>query len=103
MSNLELTTGEYLLEGYLEPLDLSQNALARAINVPAGRINEIIKGTRKITIDTDLRLCKFFEKSEGFFLRIQEEIERRKLKNSLEKELQHIPTYTERFGKVSHA
>jgi len=103
MSELELTMGEYLVEGYLEPLELSQNALARAINVPVGRINEIIRGTRKITIDTDLRLCKFFEKTDGFFLSIQEEIERRKLKINLAKELQHIPTYTERFGKVSHA
>lgn len=98
MTNIELTIGDYLIEGYLAPLNLSQNALARAINVPAGRINEIIKGSRKITIDTDLRLCKFFEKTEGFFLRIQEEIDRRKVKVDLQKELQHIPTYTQRFG-----
>ncbi len=63
--------GEILQEEFLEPLDLSQNALAQAIGVPANRINEIIRGRRGITADTDLRLARFFKLSEGYWLRLQ--------------------------------
>jgi antitoxin HigA-1 len=64
-------TGDMLLEEFLKPLDLSQNALARAIGVPPRRINEIILGKRAVTADTDLRLCRYWGLSEGFFLRLQ--------------------------------
>lgn len=93
-----LTIGEYLTIGYLEPMALSQNELARNIGVPSSRINSIIKGKTKITLDTDMRLCKFFEKTEGFFLGIQEEIDRRELKKKLEKELNHIIPYSKRYA-----
>jgi len=63
--------GEILNEEFLEPLALSQNALAQAIGVPANRISEIIRGRRAITADTDLRLSKFFRLSEGYWLRLQ--------------------------------
>lgn len=63
--------GEILQEEFLEPLKLSQNALAQAIGVPANRINEIIRGRRGITADTDLRLARFFKLSEGYWLRLQ--------------------------------
>ena len=63
--------GEILQEEFLEPLGLSQNALAQAIGVPANRINEIIRGRRGITADTDLRLARFFGMSEGYWLRLQ--------------------------------
>lgn len=63
--------GEILQEEFLEPLGLSQNALAQAISVPANRINEIIRGRRGITADTDLRLARFFKLSEGYWLRLQ--------------------------------
>jgi addiction module HigA family antidote len=63
--------GEILQEEFLEPLGLSQNALAQAIGVPANRINEIIRGRRGITADTDLRLARFFKLSEGYWLRLQ--------------------------------
>ncbi len=63
--------GEILQEEFLEPLGLSQNALAQAIAVPANRINEIIRGRRGITADTDLRLARFFKLSEGYWLRLQ--------------------------------
>lgn len=63
--------GEILQEEFLEPLKLSQNALAQAIGVPANRINEIIRGRRGITADTDLRLARFFNLSEGYWLRLQ--------------------------------
>ena len=63
--------GEVLLEDFLLPMGLSQNGLARAINVPPRRINEIVLGKRAITADTDLRLARYFGMSEGFFLGLQ--------------------------------
>ncbi len=67
------TVGEILLEEFLKPLDLSQNALARALAVPPRRINEIVLGKRSVTADTDLRLTRYFRLSEGFFLRLHME------------------------------
>jgi addiction module HigA family antidote len=63
--------GEILLEEFLKPLELSQNALARAIHVPPRRVNEIVLGKRNVTADTDLRLARYFGLSEGFFLGLQ--------------------------------
>ncbi|CCD95999.1 conserved hypothetical protein; Predicted transcriptional regulator HTH type 3 [Bradyrhizobium sp. ORS 375] len=63
--------GEILLEEFLKPMGLSQNALARAVHVPPRRINEIVLGKRDITADTDLRLARYFRVSEGFFLGLQ--------------------------------
>jgi antitoxin HigA-1 len=63
--------GEILLEEFLKPMSLSQNALARAVHVPPRRINEIVLGKRAITADTDLRLARYFGLSEGFFLGLQ--------------------------------
>lgn len=63
--------GEILLEEFLKPLELSQNALARAIGVPPRRINEIVLGKRAVTADTDLRLARYFGMSEGFFIGLQ--------------------------------
>lgn len=63
--------GEILLEEFLKPMGLSQNALARAIHVPPRRINEIVLNKRAITADTDLRLARYFDLSQGFFLGLQ--------------------------------
>ena len=63
--------GEILLEEFLKPMGLSQYALAKAIGVSPRRINEIVHGTRSITADTDLRLCRYFGLSEGYWLRGQ--------------------------------
>ena len=63
--------GDILLEDFLRPMVLSQNGLARAINVPPRRINEIVLGKRDVTADTDLRLTRYFGLSEGFFLGLQ--------------------------------
>lgn len=63
--------GEILLEEFLKPMGLSQNALARAVHVPPRRINEIVLGKRAMTADTDLRLARYFGVSEGFFLGLQ--------------------------------
>lgn len=63
--------GEILLEDFLNPMGISQNALARAINVPPRRINEIVLGKRGITADTALRLSRAFGTSEGFWMGLQ--------------------------------
>jgi addiction module HigA family antidote len=63
--------GEILLEEFLKPMELSQNALARSVGVPPRRINEIVLGKRSVTADTDLRLARYFGMSEGFFLGLQ--------------------------------
>lgn len=63
--------GEILLHEFLKPMDISQNALARAVHVPPRRINEIVLGKRVVTADTDLRLARYFGMSEGFFLGLQ--------------------------------
>ncbi len=63
--------GEVLDEEFLRPLELSQNALARALGVSPRRINEIVLGKRAVTADTDLRLARYFGLSDGFFLRLQ--------------------------------
>ena len=63
--------GEILLEEFMKPLGISQNALARAIRVPPRRINELVHGQRALTADTDLRLARYFGMSEGYFLGLQ--------------------------------
>ncbi|MFC0267194.1 HigA family addiction module antitoxin [Kushneria aurantia] len=63
--------GEILLEDFIEPLGLTKNALATAIDVPATRIGEITRGQRAITADTDLRLSIYFGTSSGYWLRLQ--------------------------------
>jgi len=85
--------GEILLEEFLKPAGLSQNALARALNVPPRRINEIILGKRTITADTDLRLARYFGLSEGFFLGLQADYDlmqrRREIGEALQKIVPH--------------
>ena len=66
-----ITPGEILLEEFLKPMGLSQYRLAKEIGVPAQRISEIVAGKRSITADTDLRLCRFFGLSNGYWLRAQ--------------------------------
>ncbi len=66
-----VTPGELLLKEFLKPMGLSQYRLAKEINVPAQRIGEIVAGKRAITADTDLRLCRFFGLSNGYWLRAQ--------------------------------
>jgi len=66
-----VTPGEILLEEFLKPMGLSQYRLAKEVGVPAQRISEIVSGRRSITADTDLRLCKFFGLSNGYWLRAQ--------------------------------
>lgn len=66
-----VTPGELLLEDFLKPMGITQYRLAKEIGVPAQRIGEIVAGKRSITADTDLRLCRFFGLSNGYWLRAQ--------------------------------
>jgi len=63
--------GEILLEEFMQPLELSQNALAKALHVTPRRINEIVNKKRSITSDTALRLAKFFGNSAEFWMHLQ--------------------------------
>ncbi len=86
---MAVTPGELLSHEYLIPLGLSQYRLAKDIGVPAQRIGQIIAGKRSITADTDLRLCKYFGLSDGWWLRAQARYDTvmalEKLKGTLEK------------------
>ncbi len=87
--------GEILMEEFLKPMGISQYRLAKDINVPARRINEIVQGKRSITPDTALRLSRFFGLSERFWINLQTrydpEIEKDRLKNRLDAEV-HVYT-----------
>ena len=86
-----LHPGEILQCEFLKPLGISQYRLAKEINVPPRRINEIVNGTRSITANTALRLARYFGTSERFWLNLQAhyelEKERDRLGNSLQKEV----------------
>lgn len=85
--------GEILLEEFLVPLHISQNYLARSIGMPPRCINEIVHEKRSITANTDLRLCKFFGLSEGFWLGLQVSYDLEEQRNLLHKKLDHIDPF----------
>ena len=88
---IELTTvGEMLKEEFIEPFNLTQNALANAIFVPPNRIHQIVKGQRRITADTDLRLTTYFGLSQGYFLRYQEDYELRITRRNIADDIKKI-------------
>jgi addiction module HigA family antidote len=82
--------GDILLEDFLKPMGLSQNAVARAVNVPPRRINEIVLGKRSLTADTDLRLSRYFGVSEGFFLGLQADYDLMQRRREIADELKRI-------------
>jgi antitoxin HigA-1 len=82
--------GEILLEEFLRPMGLSQNAIARAVHVPPRRINEIVLGKRAISADTDLRLTRYFGMSEGFFLGLQADYDLMERRREIENDLSAI-------------
>lgn len=86
--------GEILRHEFLEEIGLSQNQLARALDVPPNRIHAIVKGTRNITADTDLRLCRFFGLSEGYFLRLQNAYDTLEAKRDLGGRIGKIKPYS---------
>lgn len=82
--------GEVLLEEFLHPLELSQNALARAMDVPPRRINEIVLGKRGITADTALRLAAALGTSERFWLGLQADFDLEEAHKKLDDKLAKI-------------
>ncbi len=91
-----VSPAEMLAEEFLAPAGLTKYRLAKSIGVPPQRIGEIISGKRSITADTDLRLCRFFGLSDGWWLRLQADYDTRRLKPMLQIEL-------DRITPISHA
>ena len=89
-----VTPGELLREEFLVPMGLSQYRLAKEIDVPAQRIGEIVAGKRSVTADTDLRLCRFFGLSNGYWLRAQVAHDTEVAESSLRKTLAKIKPWT---------
>jgi addiction module HigA family antidote len=95
-----VTPGELLLEEFLKPMEISQYRLAKEIGVPAQRIGEIVAGRRAVTADTDLRLCRFFGLSEGWWLRAQARHDLETAKDGLAKALAQITPWSGLPGRV---
>ena len=85
--------GDILKHEFLEATGLSQNRLAHAIGVPPNRIHAIVAGARRVTADTDLRLCRFFRLSEGYFLRLQNAFDTLEAKRRAAKEIARIKPF----------
>ncbi|MGE0109094.1 MAG: HigA family addiction module antitoxin [Bdellovibrionales bacterium] len=85
--------GEILKYEFLDEIGISQNRLSQMIAVPANRIHAIVKGTRSITADTDLRLCKLFSLSEGYFLRLQNSYDTLETKRKIAPQIEQIVPY----------
>jgi antitoxin HigA-1 len=89
-----VTPGELLREEFLKPMGISQYRLAKEIGVPAQRIGEIIAGRRAVTADTDLRLCRFFGLSNGYWLRAQVAHDTEVAEEKLTEDLAHIKPWS---------
>ena len=85
-----VSPGELLYEEFLKPMGITKYRLAKEIHVPAQRIGDIISGKRSISVDTDLRLCRFFGTSNGYWLRVQADYESAILSESLREEIERI-------------
>jgi addiction module HigA family antidote len=90
-----VTPGELLKEEFLEPMGITQYRLAKEICVPAQRIGQIIAGKRSITADTDLRLCRFFGLSNGYWLRVQASHDTEVAAAALSEQLKNIRPWSE--------
>ena len=86
-----VTPGEILHEEFLKPMQITAYRLARDTGMPATRISQILKGRRRITADTALRLSAYFGNSSEFWMGIQDEYDLRVEQERLEDELQKIP------------
>ena len=82
--------GEILLHEFIEPMGITQYRLAKEIGVPQRRIGETVAGTRAVTVDTGLRLSRFFGTSEGFGTDLQLDYDAAQTKDTLAEELAKI-------------
>lgn len=87
------TPGDVLLHDFLQPMGISQYRLAKEIGVPQRRIGEIIAGKRSITVDTGLRLSRYFGMEDGFWTVLQLNYDTRKAKQALKEVLSGIHQY----------
>lgn len=87
------TMGEILNEEFLLPLGISAYALAKAIDVPVSRVQDILHNRRKVTADTSLRLAKFFGVSDGYFISLQNDIDLRNTRMEIEPQIEKIHTF----------
>jgi addiction module HigA family antidote len=94
-----ITPGEILLKEFLKPMGLSQYRLAKEIEVPAQRISEIVAGKRAITADTDLRLCRFFGLSNGYWLRAQAAYDTEVAERKIGPSLKNIKPWSEHAAR----
>jgi addiction module HigA family antidote len=92
--------GVILREEFLIPMGISNYRLAKEIGVPAQRIGEIVAGRRSITADTDLRLCRFFGLSDGYWLRGQTHFDTETARDALTAQLTKITPWQ---GETAHA
>lgn len=97
-----VTPGELLLEEFLKPMGISQYRLAKEIGVPAQRISEIVAGKRAVTADTDLRICRFFGLSNGYWLRAQAAYDTEVAQEALSDTLKKIRPWTGLSRKLGH-
>lgn len=85
------TMRDFLKGEFMDPLGISAYKLAKDIGVPVSRVQDILHGRRKITVDTSLRLGKYFGVSDKYFLDLQNDIDIRNEKELLQGELDKIP------------
>jgi antitoxin HigA-1 len=90
-----VSPGEMLMEEFLKPMGISKYRLAKEIGVPAQRIGEIVAGRRAVTADTDLRLCRFFGLSDGWWLRGQLRFDLERTRDTMAKALGKIRPWSE--------
>jgi addiction module HigA family antidote len=90
-----VTPGELLFEEFLLPMGITRYRLAKEIGVPAQRIGEIVAGRRAVTADTDLRLCRFFGLSNGYWLRAQAAYDTEVAEEALAEQLARIRPWGE--------
>lgn len=88
--------GEILHYEFLEPLEVTAYRLSKDLKVPQTRISEIIKGNRRITVDTALRLSKYFGNSAKFWLGIQNDYDLEQERKNKKEELKTINKYSEK-------
>ena len=88
-----VSPGELLNEEFLVPMGITKYRLAKEIHVPAQRIGDIVSGKRSISVDTDLRLCRYFGLSDGYWLRVQAIYDTATLSEDIKHELRKIVPY----------
>jgi len=86
--------GEILLEEFLIPLEITAYRLSKDVKIPQTRVSEILKGNRRITADTALRLAKYFGNSAKFWLGLQDDFDLEEGQRTKEKELSVIKKYS---------